>query len=201
MIEELKQRFGQEAIQTYKRIDEELELIFIDIPLKSPVSVLMTHGLSNVDLPVHDRYAGRENVELFFCLPRYWDVTEENNPNRNWPANWLVKLVEHVKEKNGWYGPGHTVQCDKDFKPLSEAMRQNHFLLVDPILLEKELRPLAVGDKEIYFLGIIPIFGEEMDYKQGKGTYKLLKKLNEKNITEKLDDFRESVMKSRFKFW
>lgn len=201
MKAQLEERFGKEAIKLFKKVDDSLELLLIEIPLKSPVKVLVTSGLSNYDMPVHERYKGRENVELFFCLPRYWDITEKDNPNRQWPVEWLEKLVKHVKEKNGWYGPGHTIQCDKEFKALSETMKQDHFIMVDPILLNEELRPIQVGESQIHFLGIIPIYGDEMDYKQGKGTFKLLKKFLAKNINEKLDDFRETVLKSRFKFW
>ncbi len=201
MRDELIQRFGKESVVVYKTVDENLELLLVDIHLASPVKILVTSGLSSYDMPVHERYNGRENVELYFCLPRYWDVTEKDNPNREWPAEWLEKLVHYVIEKKGWYGPGHSIQCRKDFEPLSETMRENHFLMVDPILLKDELQPIEKNGKQIHFLGIIPIYGEEMDYKQGKGTYKLLKKLTDKSINEKLDDFRESVLKSRFKFW
>ncbi|MDC1403821.1 suppressor of fused domain protein [Crocinitomicaceae bacterium] len=201
MNAQLEERFGKESITVFKQVDESLELLLIDIPLKSPVKVLMTSGLSNYDMPVHERYKGRENVELFFCLPRYWDINEKDNPNRQWPADWLEKLVKHLQEKNGWFGPGHTIQCDKEFKALSETMKENHFIMVDPILLKEKLQPLQVGEKQIHFLGIIPMFGDEMDYKQGKGTHKLLKKFLAKGIDEKLDDFRETVLKSRFKFW
>ncbi len=41
----------------------------------------------------------------------------------------------------------------------------------------------------------------EMDYKQGKGTQKLMDKLIANKINEKLDDYRENVLKSRWKFW
>ncbi|MDG2464809.1 MAG: suppressor of fused domain protein [Crocinitomicaceae bacterium] len=201
MKAQLEERFRKESITVFKQVDESLELLLIDIPLKSSVKVLMTSGLSNYDMPVHERYKGRENVELFFCLPRYWDINEKDNTNRQWPTEWLETLVKHVQKKNGWFGPGHTIQCDKEFKAISETMKQNHFIMVDPILLKEKLQPLHVGEKQIHFLGIIPIFGDEMDYKQGKGTYKLLKKFHAKGINEKLDDFRETVLISRFKFW
>ncbi|MGJ8660627.1 MAG: suppressor of fused domain protein, partial [Bacteroidota bacterium] len=99
------------------------------------------------------------------------------------------------------YGPGHSILCYPDYRPLSEIMKQNHLMLVDPILLAKEMEPIKEGERTIYFLAVMPIFGEEMDYKQGKGTYKLLTKFLNKNYHEKLDDYRESALKSRIKFW
>ncbi len=200
MIEELKKRFGESAVSVFKEIDESLQLLLIKINTTSPITVLMTCGLSDYKMPVHEKYAGREYNELFFCLPSYWDIQEEDNPNRYWPVIWLEKLANHVKEKNGWFGPGHTIQCSKDFAPISETLKQNHFMLVDPILLEKEMAPMEVSGKKIHFLAGLPIFGDEMDYKQGKGTAKLLSKLKNKKIDEKLDDWRENILKSRWKF-
>lgn len=200
MIEELKKRFGAEAVTTFKKIDDNLELILIQLDTVSATTILMTNGLSNYEMPVHEKYAGREHTELFFCLPSYWDVHEENNPNRNWPASWLVKLANHIKEKNGWFGPGHTIQCDKDFAPISETLKQNHFMLIDPILFKNEMAPLEVSGKKIHFLAGLPIYSDEMDYKQAKGTQKLLNKLERFKVTEKLDDWRENALKSRWKF-
>ena len=80
-------------------------------------------------------------------------------------------------------------------------MKQNHFILSNPIELTEELSPLQVGDKTIHFLALIPIFADEMDYKQGKGTAKLYAKFALQNITEKLDHYRSTVLKSRWNFF
>jgi|TARA_R110000737_G_scaffold193486_2_gene214744 hypothetical protein len=202
MLEELKARFGAENITVFKQVSENLEILHVQLEQNNnPISVLLTHGLSNYKMPVHERYQGREYNELFFCIPRYWDLKEIDNPNLNWPVLWLEKLVNHVVEKNLWYGPGHSIQCYSDYKSLSETMKQNHLMLIDPILLKEEMSPLVCESKTIYFLAGMPIFGEEMDYKQGKGTYKLLTKFLNNNYNEKLDDYRESVLTSRMKFW
>ena len=73
-------------------------------------------------------------------------------------------------------------------------------MLVEPILLEQELAPIKLDDKTIYFLGVLPIYSDEMDYKQAKGTKKLLDKFHLKKVDEKLDEFRETVLKSGWKF-
>lgn len=201
MIEALHDRFGAENVKSWKQLSSEVEILLISLKQPSPVQVLMTKGLSNYKMPVHPMYEGREYNELFFCLPRYWDISESDNPNRQWPVEWLEKLVNHVLDKNLWYGPGHTIQCYPDYAPLSFTMKQNHLMLIDPLFLQEEMKPLEVDGKRIYFLAGLPIFGDEMDYKQGKGTQKLLDKFRNKNINEKLDDFRETVLKSRWKFW
>lgn len=200
MIEELKKRFGADAVSSLKVVNSDLELLLIRISQTSPITLLMTNGLSNYRMPVHEKFAGMEHNELYFCLPSYWDVTEDN-ANRNWPVTWLEKLAKHVVEKQLWYGPGHTFQTGEVGEPLSEMIVQSQLMLVSPILLEKELAPMEIDGKTIHFLAAMPIYTDEMEYKQAKGTNKLIEKFRFRNITEKLDDFRETVIRSRWKLF
>jgi len=117
----------------------------------------------------------------------------------NWIFPWIQRLAKYVVDKQTWFGAGHTLPCGKEMHELSETMRQNHFFLSDPLLLEQQLEPIEVEGKTIYMLAIIPIFPDEMDYKQGKGTFKFLQKLSNQGVTEKLDDFRSTVLKSKWR--
>lgn len=86
-----------------------------------------------------------------------------------------------------------------DMKPLSDTMKQNHFILINPLLLQEEMSPLEFEDKDVHFLAIVPIFADEMDYKQGKGTLKFLRRLINKGVSEKLDDYRYTTLKSKWR--
>lgn len=175
-----------------------MPLLLLELESKSPVSVLMTNGLSKFKMKVPEKMAGREFNELYFCLPSYWDWSDLENPRMNWVYPWIQRLTKFVIEKDTWFGPGHTMPCGQDMQSLSDTMLQNHFFLSDPILLAEELKPVEVNRNTIHFLGIIPIFPDEMDYKQGKGTFKLLKKLSQHGVTEKLDDYRSTILKSKW---
>lgn len=199
MKEELAKRFGAHRVMDVPTAEGEMPLIMLDLELRSPVSVLMTNGLSDYKMPVPEKVEGREYNELFFCLPSYWEWEDMDNPRTNWIFHWIQRLSKHVVEKNTWFGHGHTMPCGANMESLSETMTQNHFFLSDPILLENELAPITVDGREIYFLGIIPIFSDEMDYKQSKGTFKLLQKLRNKGVTEQLDDFRATILKRNWK--
>jgi hypothetical protein len=80
-------------------------------------------------------------------------------------------------------------------------MLQNHFILAHPIDLKKELSPILSEEKIIRFLAVVPIFEDEMDFKQGKGTAKLFKKFEQAKVTEKLDEFRNTVLRTRWNFF
>lgn len=166
--------------------------------MRSEITVLMTNGLSEYAMPVPEKYKERKNVELYFCLPSYWDLTTENG---KWVIEWIQKLAKHCIEKETWYGIGHTFPNGNPALPISTTMKQKYLMLNAPYFLEKELSPIVNEARAIHFLGIIPIFEDEMDYKMGKGTYKLLQKIEGKGVSELLDDYRMSCLKSKWRFF
>ena len=201
----LIERFGEHRVSTLATNEGEMPLLLLDLePIQGrsgQVTVVMTNGLSNYTMPVPEKLSDRAHNELYFCLPSYWEWEDMTNPNMNWVFSWIQHLAAYVREKTSWFGHGHTMPCGKDMQALSATMQQNHFFLTDPILLEEELKPVEVSNKIIHFLAIVPIFPDEMDYKQGKGTLKLTQKLIQHNVNEKLDDYRSTVLKSKWRFF
>jgi hypothetical protein len=195
----LANRFGEHRVSEVPTLEGEMPLLALDLELSTPVTVIITNGLSDYQMPVPEKVAGREFNEIYFCLPSYWEWEELENPRMNWIFPWIQRLAKYVVDKQTWFGAGHTLPCGKEMQELSETMRQNHFFLSDPILLEQQLAPIEVDGKIIYMLAIIPIFPDEMDYKQGKGTFKFLQKLSNQGVTEKLDDFRSTILKSKWR--
>jgi hypothetical protein len=195
----LIERFGENNVKTHlSTFENDFPLLEIKIEMRSEITVLMTNGLSEYAMPVPEKYKERKNVELYFCLPSYWDLTTENG---KWVIEWIQKLAKHCIEKETWYGIGHTFPNGNPAMPISATMKQKYLMLNAPYFLEKELSPIQTEDKEINFLGIIPIFEDEMDYKMGKGTYKMLQKIEGKGVSELLDDYRMSCLKSKWRFF
>ena len=196
--EALINRFGIAQITEFSTtFAPDFPLLEIKFSKRSPVTVLMTNGLSNFQMPVPEKYEARNRVELYFCLPSYWDLTTENG---KWVIEWIQKLAKHCIEKNTWYGIGHTFPNGNPAVSFSETMKQKYLMLNTPFFLADELTPIQLTDtSEIHFLGIMPIFEDEMDYKMGKGTYKLLQKIESKGISELLDDYRMSCLKSKWR--
>lgn len=199
--EELINRFGGHRVLEIAVKENEIPLIALDIESRSQVTVISTNGLSDYKMPVPEKLAGREYNELCFCLPSYWEWENLENPNMNWVFAWIQKLAKHVIEKETWFGPGHTIPSGKDLPPYSETMLQTHLILSDPILLENELQPVLVDGKNIHFLTIIPIFSEEMDFKQVKGSFKFFQKLKSKGVDDLLDDYRITMTKGKWRIF
>ena len=197
----LIERFGESQIIEVPVQDCETPLLLIHVDSSSSLRILMTNGLSEYKMPVPEKLTGREFNELYFCLPSYWDLEEKDNTNMNWVYTWLQKMAQFVVEKNTWFGPGHTIPSGPDKQPLSSTMKQNNFFLTDPIQLEEEMKPLQLGNCTIHFLAIMPIFQDEMEYKHAGGSFKFLQKLNAVGVTEKLDDFRSTIMRSKWRLF
>lgn len=198
-MQHLMDRFGKEAIVSITKKDEnDLDTVLISLQKRSKLTLLMTLGLSDYNMPVPEKYAERSHTELVFCLPSYWDLESITD---QWVYAWIQKLAKHVIEKETWFGPGHTIPNGNPVEAISERMKQKYFILTDPIYLKSELSPILLDDKTIHFLVIMPIFEDEMDFKMGKGTFKLLKKIEGKGISEVLDDYRMSSLKSKWRMF
>ncbi|WP_417266667.1 suppressor of fused domain protein [Brumimicrobium sp.] len=196
------QRFGENRVSDYPSQDGDyIDLLKIEVEKKFPLTILCTNGLSLYNMPVPERYKGLENNEIFFCLPGYWDLEDKDNPNMNWPLKVIQKLAENVMENQLWYGPGHTIANGNPSTQVSETMKQDNFLLAEPIVLEDLFAPLKVGDKEVRFLAIIPIYHREFERKMHEGYPKWIKKFRARNGNEILDDYRHSIYKSRWKLF
>jgi len=197
-LKELEARFDAKHIKELHNDYGDFLLIDSD---QFSGSILLTNNLSDFKMQVHEKHIGEEFNELYFYLPSYWDSSAHDDTSMNWVFIWLERIKKYVIEKETWLGHGHTLPCGKEMNSLSSSMLQNHFIISNPIALSKFLTPFILKEKTIRFLALIPIFPDEMDYKQGKGTLKLLDKFKHQGVSEKLDDFRSSVLKRHWKFF
>ena len=166
LLNALETRFGQETIKAIQFKGE--RFYSIDLSKEKSVKLLITSRLHEYQMPLPEKLNGYEFGELFACLPAYWDVTNPNDDNVNWAYEWLFKILTYTTEKQTWIGDGHTYDCTKYSNQLSQSLKQDHLFISSPMYLETELTPVQNENKTIHFWGIIPIFSDEMDFKQSK---------------------------------
>lgn len=206
LIQAIAERFGAHRVEKKANpLHPEQELLFIAIEAAVPVTVVSTASLSNYRMPVSEKWKGREYNEIAFVVPSYWDFNDLDNLNFNWIFSWLFRLESFVREKQTWFGPGHTIPAGNPPLAISHTMKHDHFIFLDPIFLESYMEPFVVGEDDekhlVHFLSIVPIYPDEVDYKMGKSTFHLIKKMRARNFDERLDDYRPSFLKSRLRFW
>lgn len=189
--------FLKNSFSNYKKITSQEESFnYFEIDEIPDARILMTSGLSECKMKVHDRHQGEEYVELYFLLPPYWKEEDLSKSQNEWVFTCLLNIKNHIQQKNTWFGHGHTFSFTDLETPLFKSTKETHFIVSDPIALDDYLKPLSVNDKTIHFLSIIPVFKNELHYKEARGTFKMFEKFQQYRVTEKMDGYRETVIKS-----
>ena len=200
--EALIDRLGEHRVQTMKNpVHPEQTLFVLYLELAVPVTIIMTSDLSDYKMPVTEKWKGREFNEIFFALPAYWDVNDTDNNTLTACFDWIYRLQDFARTKETWFGPGHSIPCGNPSVPISNLLKQDNFMFLSPMFLEDIFQPFALGHKTVHLLAIVPVFSDELEYKMVKGTYKFVRKFYQKKFDERIDEFRSSMMNSRFKFW
>ena len=155
--------------------------------------IVFTDGLSNTEQDVPPKYEAFKKLELYFCLPDYWELN-----NDTWPIDWLEKLAEIPQKNNTWFGPGDTIPAGNPPKALSDRFPANNFMLVEPLKVKDVVEDPIYKTARIQCMGIIPILQEELDYKIRNSATVLMARLVKNNYTELVDLFRQAVCRKRF---
>ncbi len=187
--------FGSSKVSKIYKIDDDVDIVAIDFSETKRVISLMTVGLSSHKMNVPDHLISRNSCEIYFCVPSYWEVLNEHHPANNWMIKWLELIVKYIKSNENWLGAGHTIKCGVDKLPLSSTMKHEFFVFSEPLLLSEELTKLKTAEENIDIFALIPLFQKEFEYKQRKGIDKFTLKMRAAGMTEKLDDFRPSLIR------
>lgn len=192
----LNERFNEVNLVEYNGV----KLVHIPRTRDRNFHIVCSIGLSDFDMPVPETQTENNNIELFFCLPDYWKPDEIDNPNHSWVWDRIAFLSTYPKERNTWFGNGHTIPFNKEETAISEQYKQAYFLLTKPFEI-RTIEPIVSEDKTIHFLAIVPIFKDELDYKLKAGVTRLLRKFVKKGISEKADMFRLCAVRKRRLFF
>ena len=160
--------------------------------------VLMTSGLSDFKMQVHEKHLGEEYAELYLLLPGYWEESSLQESENEWVFQCLSKTKKHIIDSNTWFGHGHTFSFKDLDISVFKASDETQFMVSNPIQLQPFLPTLKSEEHDILFLSIIPVFTKEVHYKESRGTFKLMERFRQYGVTEKIDTFRQSAIKSRF---
>ena len=197
--------------------ENELQIsIWMAIEPISGRKVLFTKGMSQFNQSDNSKAVEHVYpfVELYFLLPAYWKLEEEN---QQWPLGILKRLMNAPQEKGVWFGPGDTFVANRQLKqnrgeakeidaqelnnnlkaaPINETFQQNHIILNEPLAAQTFIENWEA--KDIHFLSLIPIFQKEFEYKQSRSAYELFDHFIKKNVTELIDEYRKEAVKKRF---
>lgn len=195
LLDQLTKRF-EEPIQTIQVGNETICFIKLN---GARGTVLCTLDLGEYQMPVPPNYQSEAIIELYLLLPEYWDVSLENELFK-WAVNRLIAVKNYLKTDH-WAISGHTFSLGELPEGRFKDVGFSALLLLDPMAIEELKKPLLMGENALYFKVLTPVFKLEKDVKEARGMDKFLIRMVDKGVTEKLDEFRESVIKPRFLFW
>ena len=160
--------------------------IHVDICILPPSDernyyTLVTMGMGAHRMNVPPELAGRqlERAELAIALPPDWKLGEEDLQNEEW--YWPVRLLKVLARLPGqcdtWLGWGHTVDNQTPFAENTDLCAA---LLVGVQGAEEGAESCTLpGGDEVNFYQVIPLYREEMEYKQANSADELLERISD----------------------
>lgn len=189
----------QEILQKYFKVRDQkkihsnpehnFDLINI-IPEEGNFQLLISDGLRNRKQAVNEKNNGLEHIEIYFCLPEYWNLE-----TKDWPIHWLNRIAQVPSKNDTWFGLGDTMPAGNPPGPISDELSAEYFILNHPNFLSVQFQKDWAEDFQL--LAVIPIFKTEFDYKTRNSHTILFRKFDKKAITEMIDNYRESACRKR----
>ena len=184
----VQRNVGGECSVLHEIVSEGLHidvLLFAATPTRK-FHVLCTMGMSAAAMTTPKDWRGSTRIELVMVLPPEWPVERigtgasegEEEPERwYWPVRLLKGLARlpQMYETMLWWG--HTIPNGDPPEPFGEGTRFCGAAVVFPRALGDGLAKVSMGGlaalkktrKEVAFLGVAPLFPEEVDRKLREG--------------------------------
>jgi hypothetical protein len=201
IVDHITRHLGEPETVLHEMVPQDLH---IDVHVVPPTSRgnwywLVTSGMSGRPMATPRELRGRQYAELMLCLPPDWRISEPvNEVNRHtWPILSLKILARFPHQYGTWLGPFHTVPNGDPPEPFAAGTEFCCYLVREPATTPPEFAALRAGKKTIHFLGVVPIYRDEMEFALGEGQEALAARLDAAGVTELLDVGRPSVFGTR----
>lgn len=172
--------------------------VHVDIHLVPPTDerpcwTLVTTGMSERAMRAPEPELSR--AELVMILPPDWPVEQAKmDDERNyWPFRLLQQLAVLPHEYDTWLWFGHTVPNGDPPEEYADGAGFCGAVLLPLALCPEEFDQLVVGDHTVTFLGVYPIYEDEMQLKLDDGVDALADRFEAARVSEALEPGRASV--------
>jgi hypothetical protein len=198
----VQMHFGTDAFVLHEKKSSTVHVDLHVVPPthSRPYFTLLTSGMSDLDMHLP---AGLEDLalaEVCLCLPRDWPLSLTDfgwrKPEYSWPIAILQQTARYVHRHKTWFVPGHTVGDLEHPAPIDAAGRFTGLLLLNPRTFPEGVDRVTTEEdgRTIYFLAVIPLLLQELEFAQKLGSDTLEERLNDAGVTELLDPRRSSTV-------
>ena len=183
------------------------DLVHIDVhhvkaSRERPFHTLFTTGMSDRPMNAPEELEGDwRHAELMLYLPPHWPMTQEswNDETNYWPIRLLKMLARFPHEYDTWLGEGHTIPNGDPPLPYDPSTKLLCALLMVPFIEPEEFWLLETDDgKIIRFFMLMPLYGEEMNFKLQRGNEELLDRFDKHRVSPVILPDRLNVCKKKF---
>lgn len=196
--EEMKrvEEFIEENFGEFKEVFHEIFSpdIHVDILILPPTKeanyyklITMGMGAYKMNVPPELKQYELERAEIVIFLPPDWDIKSSDEKDY-WPIRQLKVLARLPIQRDTWLGWGHTVSSDRENTPYADNTKLCSMMLIGARDKNGNEPVLRLKDKgRINFYQAIPIYAEELDYKQEHDAESLLDLMAAAGITKTVD--------------
>lgn len=159
-----------------------------------PFHVLVTSGMSDKPMKAPRAGARWKYAELLLLLPESWPLSEEafEEEENYWPIRELKRLARFPHEYKTWISHGHTIANGDPAEPFAKNTKFCNSMLYESISFPN-LHPLQIGEKEIFFWTVYPMYSEEVEFKLQHGSEALMNRFLELGLNDVIDPKRRSA--------
>jgi len=188
------------------------DLVHVDVHISAPTSdracwVLTTSGMAERPMKAPDAVSECEFAEVYVCLPPHWpglsggsdevkfidDDHPLHEPENYWPIHMLKSIARLPHEYETWLWGGHTVPNGDPAEPFADNTGFCCMALLPGLETPAGFDEMRVGDRDVAFFALWPLYKEEMELKLTKGMDALLERFERAGITEVIDVNRPNV--------
>lgn len=186
--------FGENSNFEIKEIEnlDQYNLVEVRNSKFKEFKLLYTDGLRKLTQNVKEGSEAYQHIEVFFCLPEYWDYKV-----KPWPMEWIKRIADFAVSGKSWLGNGHTMPAGNPPQKLEPTFEANAFVLMRPMYLKLFLGEEFVKERNYVPLAIAPIFQQELNVKVRTSHNLLFEKFVKKGVDERIDEFRKSTCRKR----
>ena len=175
--------------------------VHVDIHIVPPADerpwiTLVTSGMSERAMNAPPELGDEvTRAELVMALPPDWPTGQEamQDERNHWPFRLLQMLAALPHEYDTWLWIGHTIPNGDPPEPYADSTGLCCAMLFPAETAGEDFVQMRTGDHVVTFLGVFPLYEDEMRLKLEGGADELGRRLDEAGVTELLDPTRPSV--------
>lgn len=196
----IKEQFGEyeEVFHEIASPDIHLDIIIIPPTENNNYYKLITMGMGayKMNVPEELEKYELERSELVLYLPPTWNINS-NKEEDYWPIRQLKVLARLPIQCNTWLGYGHTVSSGRENTPYAHNTKFCSMMLLTALNNNYEILDLRMKTKgKINFYQLIPLYKEELEFKQNNDVNALLDLFNDDDIVPIININRKNYGKT-----